>query len=75
MEPAPPIERYKIAYLEYRAEVALGNERQKLFIGHSARNMAAAKIVALHLPREVAERLLAPEPQGPSHTQPSAATG
>lgn len=33
MEPAPPIERYKIAYQEYRAEVALGNERQKLFIG------------------------------------------
>lgn len=30
---APPIERYKIAYQEYRAEVALGNERQKLFIG------------------------------------------
>lgn len=33
-------------------------------------NLAAARIVALHLPREVAERLLAPEPQGSSHTQP-----
>lgn len=33
MEPAPPLERYKFAYREYRAEVSLGNERQKLFIG------------------------------------------
>jgi hypothetical protein len=26
------LERYKIAYAEYRAEVTLGNERQKLFV-------------------------------------------
>lgn len=31
-EPAPLLERYKIAYAEYRAEVSLGNERQKLFV-------------------------------------------
>lgn len=27
------LERYKLAYAEYRAEVALGSERQKLFMG------------------------------------------
>jgi len=36
MSPAPSraetLERYKLAFAEYRAEVALGNERQKLFV-------------------------------------------
>jgi hypothetical protein len=27
-----PVERYKLAYAEYRAEVALGSERQRLFV-------------------------------------------
>ena len=31
--PLEASERYKVAVAEYRAEVALGNERQKLFIG------------------------------------------
>jgi hypothetical protein len=37
-------------------------------------NLAAAKIVALYLPPEVAERLLAPEPPSPADLDaPSAA--
>jgi hypothetical protein len=31
-KPGELLERYKIAYAEYRAEVSLGNERQKLFV-------------------------------------------
>lgn len=47
------IERYKLAYAEYRAEVALGTERQKLFV------LLAPAVAAFVSNRETAIAVLA----------------
>lgn len=51
------LERYKIAYAEYRAEVSLGNERQKLFI--TLNPVIAALASSTHIKLASAALLLA----------------